>query len=141
MARAYIFPMRGQPGFRTTPIARYIIPGDDGVDIPILTDIWTQEGETDETSIEIVPVTRSFHRWNTATEHYSIHYLRPFDTSSRQNKSLQQIPCLQAMTGEFVIYRLTPDSKRFRDMRLVDVPQLDRLMLRYVSLMISTELQ
>lgn len=112
-----MLPLRGPCGFRTIPVTRFLVGNNPGLDIPMLTDVWSVDGMTDERTI---PVARTGGRSGRTWEVYSIWFLRPHDRDAPANRAVQLLGDTPPITGEFVIFRRTPDGYRLLDIRRID---------------------
>ncbi|KAH9854462.1 hypothetical protein C2E23DRAFT_858589 [Lenzites betulinus] len=135
--RAYVVPLRGSVGFRRVPVARFSCGDTAGVDIPILTDIWSVQGVVDEEAIPIAHHT--FGGLGRQWDVYNVWYSRPLNPTPITNPYMQHLAGAPAVTGEFVIFRQTANSERLMDVRRLDYRSVEAALTRLIGELIRSD--
>ncbi|KAJ3015806.1 hypothetical protein NUW54_g946 [Trametes sanguinea] len=137
--RAYVVPLRGAAGFRTIPVARFSAGDEVGVDVPMLTDVWTIDGITDEETIPILTLPDASRRGQRRWELYNIWFIRPRGRAMPVNQTLRYMGATQPVTGEFIVFRKGPNTSHILDMRREDHVRMEVALRRLVRLLYSRD--
>ncbi|KAJ3001276.1 hypothetical protein NUW54_g6533 [Trametes sanguinea] len=137
--RAYVLPLRGPAGFRTIPVARFSFEDESGVDVPMLADVWSVNGVTDEETIPVIMQTH--HRGRRQWEYYNIWFIRPERRRSPSNPGLRSLGVNPPITGEFIIFRRNGNAARIMDVRHNDHLRMELALIRLVRLLYNRDHQ
>ncbi|KAI9057279.1 hypothetical protein FKP32DRAFT_1607421 [Trametes sanguinea] len=132
--RAFVLPLRGPAGIRRIPVAHYSVGDEPGVDVPMLSHLWSVEGIVDERTIPIaIPAIRQRRGWVV----YNIWFIRPSNPNPPPNPFILNLNLVPRVSGEFVVIRQTPDATRLMDVREADYRAMEAAIIRLVRLLFN----